>query len=110
MGRNFRRKVFFAFPHHVLALLFSLTFLLCLPTKLLADPYPTLDEMIGSMIMVGFRGSELTSQSHILQLVASGRIGHVILFERDVTTKGRPNIISQFPTPLRVEAYKKLQV
>ena len=95
MDRKFIRKGLLAFQHYVLMLLFSLTFLLISSDVLLAQTEPTLDEMIGSMIMVGFRESELTSQSHILQLIAAGRVGHVILFDRDVTTKGPRNIINK---------------
>lgn len=43
----------------------------------------TLDEMIGQMIMVGFRGLEVSSDSVVAQEIKSGKVGGVILFSRD---------------------------
>lgn len=60
---------------------------------------PALDRMLGSMLMVGFRGSILAPDDKFLKLVADGRIGNVILFDRDVSTGGKRNIIS--PEQLR---------
>ena len=55
---------------------------------------PPLDVMIGSMLMLGFRGADLPSGDAFLEQVRAGHVGHVILFDRDVTTGGERNIIS----------------
>ncbi|MTJ93665.1 MAG: glycoside hydrolase family 3 protein [Desulfovibrio sp.] len=60
---------------------------------------PSLDMMIGSMLMLGFRGAELPPGDAFLAQVRTGHVGHVILFDRDVTTGGERNIAS--PRQLR---------
>ncbi|MBP2133693.1 beta-N-acetylhexosaminidase [Methanomicrobium sp. W14] len=47
-------------------------------------PDATLDEKIGQMIMVGFRGFTADNDSQIADDIRDGRIGGVILFDRDV--------------------------
>ena len=63
---------------------------------------PTLDEMLGSMIMCGFREADILD-SPLLPLIRDGRIGHVILFDKDRTTGKRRNILS----PLQVKHLTK---
>lgn len=57
-----------------------------------------IDAMLGQMVMVGFRGTgeePLTPDlKHLLEDVQAGRIGGVILFEPDYTTKALRNIMS----------------
>ena len=60
---------------------------------------PSLDMMIGSMLMLGFRGADLPPGDPFLAQVRAGHVGHVILFDRDVTTGGERNITS--PRQLR---------
>ncbi len=49
---------------------------------------PTLEEMIGQMLMVGFRGMNLEEVSPAIQDdLRNGRIGNVILFDYDVVNK-----------------------
>lgn len=55
---------------------------------------PALERMLGAMLMCGFRGAELTPGDAFLDAVARGRIGGVILFDRDVPTGGERNIRS----------------
>ncbi|WP_300923097.1 glycoside hydrolase family 3 N-terminal domain-containing protein [uncultured Desulfovibrio sp.] len=55
---------------------------------------PSLDRMLGSMLMCGFRGTELDPDDPFLAAVADGRVGNVILFDRDMTTGGERNIRS----------------
>ena len=55
--------------------------------------------MIGSMLMLGFRGADLPPGDAFLAQVRAGHVGHVILFDRDVTTGGERNITS--PQQLR---------
>lgn len=44
----------------------------------------TLDEKIGQMLLVGFRGYTADDDSQIARDIAAGRVGGVILFDRDV--------------------------
>ena len=67
---------------------------------------PTLDVMIGSMIMCGFRGTELLPGDPFLDLVAKGHVGHVILFDRDVETKRSRNIVSRKQVQTLVQTLK----
>lgn len=48
---------------------------------------PTLDEKIGQMFMVGFKGYELADTSHIFRDIRDYHIGGVILFDYDVPTR-----------------------
>ena len=45
---------------------------------------PSLDAMIGKMVMVGFRGTELPNDAPVLESIRKGHVGGVILFSRDV--------------------------
>lgn len=55
---------------------------------------PPLEQMLGSMLMFGFRGASLAPDDPFLQAVAAGKIGNVVLFDRDVTAGGERNITS----------------
>jgi len=44
----------------------------------------TLEEKIGQMLLVGFRGYSVDNDSRIARDIAAGRVGGVILFDRDV--------------------------
>lgn len=48
------------------------------------DALPDLPTMIGQMVLVGFRGTTLTDDAPILRDIRAGRVGGVILFNRDV--------------------------
>lgn len=48
------------------------------------DPLPDLETMIGQMLLVGFRGTTLETDAPILRDIRAGRVGGVILFNRDV--------------------------
>ena len=50
--------------------------------------------MLGAMLMCGFRGAELSPDDPFLAAVKTGRVGNVILFDRDVTSGGERNIRS----------------
>ncbi|MFD2588314.1 glycoside hydrolase family 3 protein [Croceitalea marina] len=47
----------------------------------------TLEEKVGQMIMVGFRGTELTKSDPIYKMVAEYHIGGVVLYSRDLPSK-----------------------
>lgn len=55
---------------------------------------PGLERMLGAMLMLGFRGTELAQDDPFLQALRAGKIGHVILFDRDLTSKSIRNIQS----------------
>ena len=59
-----------------------------------APAEPPLERMLGAMLMCGFRGAELSPDDPFLAAVKTGRVGNVILFDRDVTTGGERNIRS----------------
>ena len=50
--------------------------------------------MLGSMLMLGFRGAELAPDDPFLAAVRAGRVGHVLLFDRDIPGGGERNIRS----------------
>lgn len=56
---------------------------------------PTLDQMLGSMLMFGFRGAALAPDDEFLKMVSDGKIGNMVLFDRDVTKGGERNINSK---------------
>lgn len=63
---------------------------------------PTLEQKVSQMLMVGFRGTEVSTDSQIVKDMAKYQLGGVILFEYDAPSKSRPrNIVS-------VEQVKKL--
>lgn len=47
---------------------------------------PTLEEKIGEMLMIGFRGFEVSDTSHIVRDIEEFHLGGVILFDYDVPT------------------------
>lgn len=58
-------------------------------------PMPSLELMVGQMILTGFRGTDASDSSAILADIRAGYVGGVILFSRDVAL-GKPdrNIMS----------------
>ncbi|WP_147822129.1 beta-N-acetylhexosaminidase [Salidesulfovibrio onnuriiensis] len=75
-----------------------LTFLVCLAPA--AQAQPSLDEMIGQMLLVGFRGYDLDMDNPVLQDVKALNVGGVILFNYDVM-QGRPQRNIQSPAQVR---------
>jgi len=70
---------------------------------------PTLDKMIGEMIILGFRGTEVSDSSKIVQDINEYNIGGVILFNYDVPSKSFPrNIVDPKQTKKLIEDLKKL--
>ncbi len=47
---------------------------------------PTLEEKIGEMLMIGFRGFEVSDTSHIVRDIREYHLGGVVLFDYDVPT------------------------
>lgn len=70
---------------------------------------PTLDQVIGEMIILGFRGTEVSDSSKIVQDINKYYIGGVILFNYDVPSKSFPrNIVDPKQTKKLIEDLKKL--
>ncbi len=92
-----------------LLLAFCAVFCVLVPDKILAGEtespelaataYPKLEQMLGAMLMLGFRGSSLEAGDAFLNAIASGQIGNVLLFDRDLPSGGGRNISS--PAQLR---------
>jgi beta-N-acetylhexosaminidase len=59
----------------------------------------SLEQKIGQKIIIGFRGTELQSEPLIVKYLEQGFIGGVILFDKDLQTKSKRNIVS--PEQLR---------
>lgn len=47
---------------------------------------PTLDEKIGEMLMIGFKGFEVSDTTHIVRDIREYHLGGIILFDYDVPT------------------------
>ncbi|MCF8360266.1 MAG: glycoside hydrolase family 3 protein [Prolixibacteraceae bacterium] len=54
---------------------------------------PTLEEKIGQMLLVGFRGTELDASNHIISDLEDYNLGGVILYEKDGPSQSRPRNI-----------------
>jgi len=55
----------------------------------------TLKEKVGQILMIGFRGLEVDERSPIVRDIRAGRVGGVVLFDRDLTLEsGERNIRS----------------
>ena len=68
----------------------------CTPQNTPSGETDILDEKIGQLIMVGFRGTSVSDTSAICQQIRDYNLGGVIIFESDVPGKFRPrNIASQ---------------
>jgi len=53
----------------------------------------TLSQKVGQLLMVGFRGLEAGEHSPLLRDIGAGRVGGVVLFDRDMLLKGEPRNI-----------------
>jgi len=71
-----------------------LAFVVFIPVRAAAENV-TLRAMIGQMLLVGFRGAELSETDPILRDIREHNLGGVILFDRDVRLKtAERNIVS----------------
>lgn len=55
---------------------------------------PALSARIGELLLVGFRGTEVEGNAELRHLLCDLRVGGVMLYERDVPTRGPRNISS----------------
>ncbi len=78
-----------ALRHSIVPILCCLMVLAFANKAVAKAPSPSLDSMIGQMLMVGFRGLDETSSDvqGVLKRIEDGHLGGVIYFEYDVTTK-----------------------
>lgn len=58
----------------------------------------SLEEKIGQMLLIGFRGTEVETEVWLSKSMQNGEIGGVILFDKDYLTKEKRNILE--PTQL----------
>ena len=59
------------------------------------DEIPSLEDQIAQMFLVGFRGTEISEDNHIVRDIQDYKIGGVILFEKDGPSQSRPrNVVS----------------
>jgi len=90
-----------------LILSFGLVFTACSQKTIEASN--SLDKMIGEMIVLGFRGTEINDSSKIIKDIREYSIGGVVLFDYDVPSKSSPrNILSPKQTKKLVEDLKSL--
>jgi len=70
---------------------------------------PALDRMIGEMIILGFKGTEVDNTFKIVKDINKYYIGGVILFDYDVPSKSFPrNIVDPKQTKKLIEDLKKI--
>ncbi len=65
----------------------AIVFLLILPAGARSASADSLDIKIGQMLMVGFRGTQVTDQSPVAKMLREYHIGGVVLFDFDVARK-----------------------
>ncbi len=53
----------------------------------------SLDAKIGRMLLIGFRGTEVNASDQIVKDISTGRVGGVVLFDKDVALGGAPRNI-----------------
>jgi beta-N-acetylhexosaminidase len=76
-----------------LGLFFLLTLFSIAGCKSDTDETPSLDDQIGQMLLVGFRGTTLTEDNPIIDDLENFNLGGVILYEKDGPTQTRPRNI-----------------
>ena len=63
--------------------------------KIVNNPEEDIDTVIGQMLLIGFRGFEITAENPIYNDLTKYKIGGVVLYDRDVVTgTGERNIKS----------------
>ena len=93
----------------MLCAIFSFSFIFVSCSKKTIQSNPTMDQMIGEMIILGFRGTEIDDSSKIVKDINEYNIGGIILFDYDVPSKSFPrNIINPKQTKKLIEDLKKL--
>lgn len=74
-----------------------------------SKPQPTLNEKIGQMIIIGFRGMEIADTNHVVRDIKKYNLGGVILFDYDVPRGvAKRNIESPKQLKILVDQIKNL--
>lgn len=68
---------------------------------------PSIEEKIAQMIMVGFKGFEVSDTSHVVRDIEQYKVGGIILFDYDMTTR-TPNRNIESPEQVK-ELIRQLQ-
>lgn len=89
------RKISISFSHIIFYLKISLIFVFLFIGSCKKDDEPSakIDDQIGQMLLVGFRGTTLTEENHIIRDMEDYNLGGVILYEKDGPTQSRPRNI-----------------
>lgn len=87
-----------AFMNHFLSLLISLS--LSVPCLAGVQPKVSLRDKIGQMLLIGFNGKHIDSQSEIIKSIDKNNIGGVILFDYNVQTQ---NFDKNIESPAQVQ-------
>ncbi len=99
------KKIFVFIFVPILFMILFLSFVFSSCTEKTAS---TLDQMIGEMIILGFRGTEIDDSSKIVKDINEYNIGGIILFDYDVPSKSSPrNIENPKQTKKLIEDIKK---
>ena len=93
----------------MLCVILSFSFIFVSCNKKTIQRNLTLDQMIGEIIILGFRGTEIDGSSKIVKDINEYNIGGIILFDYDVPSKSSPrNIINPKQTKKLIEDIKNL--
>ena len=93
----------------MLCVILSFSFIFVSCNKKTIQRNLTLDQMIGEIIILGFRGTEIDGSSKIVKDINEYNIGGIILFDYDVPSKSSPrNIINPKQTKKLIEDIKSL--
>jgi len=76
--------------------LISLIFFLKTKPEINQKKEVSLDEKIGEMLILGFRGTEVNESSKIIQDINQYHLGGVVLFDYDLPSKSFPRNIENF--------------
>ena len=87
----------------------SFAFITCQDTSETTDKAPqqfnetnlTLDKKIGQMLMIGFRGTDLTEENHIYNDIKKFHIGGVVLYDYDLFSEGKMTRNIQTPEQVK---------
>lgn len=71
---------------------------LWLPTAVLAAPL-SLDDQIGQMLMVGFRGTTIGNSTEVVRDILQYHVGGILIFDTDVQLHAQRNVVN--PTQLK---------
>ena len=68
----------------------------------------SLQEKIGQMILIGFSGIQLEPDSILAEDIQTGRIGGIVLFDKDIQTGGERNIVSADQVASLISSIKEM--